>query len=117
MTTIAAFGTMMKSVASAFFFALLVLVLSKPTLAFEWSAGGKHPEVDRLALAGLWKLTPRIVPMKEFTVYPKQPTEKVPDYLLMLKEDGSFQQYKNEEELDVDASWSRFQSKERTRVA
>lgn len=114
MTTI---GATMTSVARAFFFALLVIVLEKSTSAFEWSAGGKHPEVDRLALAGLWKLTPRIVPMKEFTVYPKQPTEKLPNYLLMLKEDGSFQQYKNEEGVDVDASWSRFQAKNRAHGA
>jgi hypothetical protein len=103
-----------ESFARALCFAILVIDSVKPALAFEWSAGGKQPEVDRLALAGLWKLTPRIVPMKEFTVYPKQPTEKLPDYLLMLKEDGSFQQYKNEEEVDVDAAWSRFQAKNRT---
>jgi hypothetical protein len=110
MTAIRACGAMLKFVSIAFFFAVLVIVSVKPTLAFEWSAGSKHPEVDRLALAGLWKLTPRIVPMKEFTVYPKQPAEKLPDYLIMLKEDGSFQQYKNDEEVDVDAHWSRFQA-------
>lgn len=114
MTTTGAIGSTLNSVACALSFAWIVFVSVRPTLAFEWSAGSKQPEVDRLALAGLWKLTPRIVPMKEFTVYPKQPTEKLPDYLLMLKEDGSFQQYKNDEEVDVDASWSRFQARNRT---
>jgi hypothetical protein len=87
------------------------IILSGAAAAFEWTAGGKQPEVDRLALAGLWRLTPRIVPMKEFTVYPKRPTEKPPDYLLVLKEDGSFQQYKNDEEVDVDVSWRQFRQK------
>jgi len=106
----------------------LVVAAVEVDAAFEWSSGGKHPEVDRWALAGLWKLTPRIVPMKEFTVYPKRPVSpdnRPPELLLMLKEDGSFQQYDNalanEDEdddeaaaLDVDTSWHKFQTKAST---
>ena len=66
------------------------------------------PELNRRNMAGLWRLTsPKSVlvplleaaqqtaggappvPMKEFTVYPK----KYKELLVMLKEDGSFQQY------------------------
>jgi hypothetical protein len=61
--------------------------------------------------------------LKEFTVYPKQ--RKIPplpdpdsvideDVLLMLKEDGSFHQYTDDndddEETDLDASWKDFQT-------
>jgi len=93
--------------------------------AFEWSTGGRGlPEVDRQAIAGLWKLTPRdLGPMKEFTVYPKRPPpEQQREVLLMLKEDGSFQQYSTGTNVDdasdddddppakdLDASWSKFQ--------
>ena len=56
--------------------------------------------MNRKAIAGIWKLTPTAaqqLPMKEFTVYPKkkklEEDSNVPELLLMLKEDGSFQQY------------------------
>lgn len=49
--------------------------------------------VDRRAIAGLWKLTPTVTPLKEFTVRPFQPPPKPQDILLLLKEDGSFRQY------------------------
>jgi hypothetical protein len=83
--------------------------------------------VDRNAIAGLWRLSPRIAtssPMKEFTVRPKlKPTDTSSvmvdeDVLLMLKEDGSFHQYQqdhdddksdSEQEMDLDASWKNFQ--------
>jgi len=82
--------------------------------AFEWHVGGR-PAVDRRAIAGLWRLTTKAnpsYPLKEFTVYPKknkleEKKEELPELLLMLKEDGSFQQCNNEE-ADVDASWSKF---------
>ena len=83
-----------------------VILLSSTAHAFEWHSGGR-PDVDRRAIAGLWKLsTPQ--PLKEFTVYPKSsraPASATNDLLLMLKEDGSFQQYHQEQE-DIDASWS-----------
>jgi hypothetical protein len=58
------------------------------------------PELNRRAMAGLWKLSKQIQqqhPMKEFTVYPKPSASRVvkaaEEYLLMLKEDGSFRQF------------------------
>jgi hypothetical protein len=90
----------------------------------------KYSDIDRRAIAGLWRLSPRIVPsfpMKEFTVYPKQkqiqpspdPDSVIDkDVLLMLKEDGSFHQYQqdnddddsdSDQEKDLDASWKDFQ--------
>jgi hypothetical protein len=81
--------------------------------------------VDRRAIAGLWRLSPRITtswPMKEFTVRPKQKPKDSSvlideDVLLMLKEDGSFHQYQQdnnndsdtEHKRDLDASWKDFQ--------
>jgi hypothetical protein len=71
------------------------------TQAYEWSGGNsnnarqqqRRPEVNRHAIAGIWKLTPTLPhPLKEFTVYPKQPRLVPPELLLLLKEDGSFQQ-------------------------
>jgi hypothetical protein len=70
------------------------------------------PEVNHRAIAGVWKLRQRPLklryPLKEFTVYPKdknrpkldhsQTDEQENEILLMLKEDGSFQQYSNEED-------------------
>jgi hypothetical protein len=93
------------------------------------------PPVNRRALAGLWKLTPSIVSMKEFTVHPRKPPQQQPEegeVLLMLKEDGSFSRYdvlqgddndedKDDEDkddisldVDVDQSWKRFRSSEST---
>jgi hypothetical protein len=97
-----------------------------PTTPFEWSVSSSRnrPEVNRRAIAGLWRLTPRslqhTLPLKEFTTYPKvapqaQPVES--DLLLMLKEDGSFQQYLDSDQdettltmpkKDLDQSWSTF---------
>jgi hypothetical protein len=58
------------------------------------------PHINRQAMAGVWRLVgksnlPKTVqyPMKEFTTYPKKPAPSAEEYLLMLKEDGSFQQY------------------------
>jgi len=81
------------------------------------------PEVNHQAIAGLWKLTQiksqykPLVPMKEFTVFPKdkererkqaaalKQSKVEHEMLLMLKEDGSFQQYsdddKPEEEVKI----------------
>ncbi len=96
--------------------------------AFEWSSSSaaRRPEVNRQALAGIWKLTPTLPhPLKEFTVYPKKPRIVPPELLLLLKEDGSYQQYRTmapeiieEEEdalsskrRDIDQSWKQFQRK------
>jgi hypothetical protein len=85
--------------------------------AFEWSAGGR-PEITRQAIAGLWKLTPPIPrPLKEFTVYPKSPPKdksEEPELLILLKEDGSFQQYITDTEQDeMNASWQRYQKRKK----
>lgn len=80
------------------------LVLSH---SYKFSVG--PPPVSRRALAGLWKLTPLpTLALKEFTTYPKKQT-KIPELLLMLKEDGSFKQYhQNEESEDLNQSWETF---------
>lgn len=93
------------------------------TSAFEWHAAGQRPEVTRQAIAGLWKITPalRPKPLKEFTVHPKKQSkedDKEPELLLMLKEDGSFQEYASDEfmmedEESVEDSWKRYQEKKR----
>lgn len=121
-------------------FALLVLstlIISRVSVrAFEWSTGSNaRPEVNRKAIAGIWKLTPipqQSLPMKEFTVYPKKPpvTKPVPpELLLLLKEDGSFQKYDtsstdesatNSEigsNADIDTSWRNFQNKQTDEVS
>lgn len=78
------------------------------------------PEVNHRSIAGLWKFTQTkkqpntkqiVFPMKEFTVFPKDKEreqkrqqsitmEEVVEHemLLMLKEDGSFQQYADDDE-------------------
>jgi hypothetical protein len=98
---------------------LLLSLLAVSSSAFEYHTGGR-PDVDRRAIAGLWALTKTIPtprpPLKEFTVYPKKTyatDDKAEDVLLMLKEDGSFQQYINndKEEIDADASWSTFRNR------
>lgn len=67
---------------------------------FGSSADGyASPELNRRAIAGVWRLKgksslPKTVsyPMKEFTIYPKKTSPPPKEYLLILKEDGSFQQ-------------------------
>jgi len=75
------------------------------------------PPVNRRALAGLWKLTPSISSIKEFTVHPIKPPKKQDEVLLMLKEDGSFTRFENDEEEeaedDVDKSWTQYVSDKR----
>jgi len=68
------------------------------------------PDVNHRAIAGLWKLkqkpeySPISYPLKEFTVYPKVPNKlknnenNSKEVLLMLKEDGSFQQYSDQDQ-------------------
>ena len=68
------------------------------------------PDVNHRAIAGLWKLKqkpeppPVRYPLKEFTVYPKVSNKlqnnenNIKEVLLMLKEDGSFQQYSDQEQ-------------------
>jgi hypothetical protein len=74
--------------------------------SLAWTCSGYSPEVNHRAIAGVWKLSQRPLinlqfPIKELTVYPKdksrpKPDEYGSDILLMLKEDGSFQQYTDE---------------------
>jgi hypothetical protein len=89
----------------------IVLISFNPLgLGFEWSTGGR-PDITRHEIAGLWKLT-RPSPLKEFTVRPRKPSPQPLELLLMLKEDGSFQQYKTETEdttPDIDQAWNKFQ--------
>jgi hypothetical protein len=126
-------------------FTLLILLnLTIPPLisvnAFEWVAGSSaRPEVNRKAIAGIWKLTPILqqsLPMKEFTVYPKKPPLAKyvpPELLLLLKEDGSFQKYdspsidesstslfdddESTSSADIDTSWWQFQNNQRDEVS
>jgi hypothetical protein len=73
---------------------LLVFVMARAASAYT------SPQLDRRAMAGVWRLTGKsslpttaTYPIKEFTTYPKKPSPPPEEYLLMLKEDGSFQQY------------------------
>jgi hypothetical protein len=91
----------------------LLILLSSFLLggSFEWhTSGGGRPPLDRRAIAGLWKLTTcPTFPLKEFTVHPPSQKEKdEEELLLMLKEDGSFQQCQKNEE-DIDQAWTRWQ--------
>jgi hypothetical protein len=66
------------------------------TLAVAEAYTSGIPPVNRRALAGLWKLTPSIVSMKEFTVHPRKPPKPQEEaVLLRLKEDGSFSRYED----------------------
>lgn len=77
--------------------------------------------MDRRALAGLWKLTPSVLSIKEFTVHPRKPPKKQEEVLLMLKTDGSFTRYDTSDEEDeeegkeedVNQSWKQFVSDQR----
>lgn len=80
------------------------------TFIFLSACAAYTPDVNHRAIAGLWKLkqkptlSSRTYPLKEFTVYPKVPTERninennSKEVLLMLKEDGSFQQYSDQDQ-------------------
>jgi hypothetical protein len=109
---------------------LLVLLQSVPgSVGFEFHAPGQRPEVTRKAIAGLWKVTPALrVPMKEFTVHGRthkdneEDENATPELLLMLKEDGSFQEYSTESTNDGDGysiqdSWKRFKEKRKAELA
>lgn len=90
--------------------ALISLVWALIVCVLFSSCSAYSPIVNHRAIAGLWKLkqTPTssslLYPLKEFTVYPKvskKPNDKVnnsKEVLLMLKEDGSFQQYSDQEQ-------------------
>ena len=82
-----------------------VLMITSALLFNQTATCYSIPEINRRAMAGLWKLSKQIqqYPMKEFTVYPKQPSAEsvikaAEEYLLMLKEDGSFRQYSDGDE-------------------
>ena len=114
----------MKSMARSMM--LMLLFFAWTGKAFEFHAPGQRPEVTRQAIAGLWKLTPALrVPMKEFTVHGKQPSKKTeddgePELLLMLKEDGSFQEYAasgDKDETNVQDSWKRYSEKRKAELA
>ncbi len=76
---------------------------------FMSTSSAYTPDVNHRDIAGLWKLKQKRTsssppfPIKEFTVYPKVPKKRIYDesktkeVLLMLKEDGSFQQYDQEQ--------------------
>ncbi|KAL7557193.1 hypothetical protein ACA910_001199 [Epithemia clementina (nom. ined.)] len=90
-------------------------------------------KVTRRAIAGLWRLTPQpTYPLKEFTVHPKKKKlqqrlsakgwtrdQHKKELLLILNEDGSFQQYmeslssasdeEDDEKVDLNDQWSQFQ--------
>jgi hypothetical protein len=98
----------------------LVLLLLLPAVvdAFEWSFSGR-PEVNRMSIAGVWKLTPHAV--KEFTVHPNTIRPANKELLLMLKEDGSFLQYIQEFDAeenieDLSATWNAFRKRIGTRT-
>ena len=103
--------------ASLLSLACMVLLLVSTSKAYT-------PKVNHRTIAGLWKLTQTKIrpaatkityPMKEFTVFPKPKDKDQPpqnqyqhptvtaseveekEILLMLKEDGSFQQYANDD--------------------
>jgi len=102
---------------------IVCLFLSSPCSAYS-------PNVNHRAIAGLWKLkqipTSSSVsyPLKEFTVYPKVPNKSKTnknnskEVLLMLKEDGSFQQYSNHEQKAPDKLpfFEHSEAKEKTAV-
>lgn len=81
----------------------LLLLALVAGVAMGYSA---TPELNKRAMAGVWRLTGKLsvrttdpnAPMKEFTTYPKKPIAPPQEYLLMLKEDGSFQQYDEDEQ-------------------
>ena len=110
---------------------LCLFVLVGPSQAFEWHAPGQRPEVTRQAIAGLWKITPALrpkYPLKEFTVHPPPKTKSLdndePELLLMLKEDGSFQEYASDDEEfdthdeieDTEVRWKRFLEKHKRKA-
>jgi hypothetical protein len=118
-----------KSQSQSLFLVLFLFFPIRSTVAYSAS---KSPYIDHRAIAGLWRLTSIFspsFPMKEFTVYNtrKQKQQIQPpstvmdeDVLLMLKEDGSFQQYQQENDndnvnTDVDASWTHFQATSKKR--
>ena len=101
--------------------ATLLLLACTITPVYSYTSGVNH--IDRRAIAGLWRLTPRVVSLKEFTVHPKKENkaqeEAEEEMLLMLKEDGSFQRYEEPKETttsrtskegtaDIDQSWKQF---------
>jgi hypothetical protein len=122
----------------AFIVVLICMPNTAVTSAYEWSSSASaagsssRPEVNRRAIAGIWKLTTTTVavinnqqptpkiPMKEFTVYPKKEVVShgtLSELFLVLHEDGSFRQYDTEHnhdsqnKWDVQASWKQFLKK------
>ncbi|KAI2506550.1 hypothetical protein MHU86_7865 [Fragilaria crotonensis] len=96
----------------SFTFAFIQLCLISLAIApISVASAYTSPHLDRQAMAGVWRLRgksnlPTTVlryPMKEFTTYPKKPIPPPEEYLLMLKEDGSFQQY--DEQQQPNKSW------------
>ena len=89
-------------------FLLLLFTTTWTAHAYVSGVPQQQPPVDRRALAGLWKLTPSVLPLKEFTVKRNSNTNKKKNavlaspevVLLMLKADGSFTRM---ESLETDA--------------
>ena len=88
---------------------ILLLLFSFAVSSSAYATPKGTPELNRRAMAGLWRLlttNPKSLevskpPMKEFTVYPK----KCKEFLLMLKEDGSFQQYDDKDKKAMSGKW------------
>ena len=85
---------------SLFCWTILLLLLTTTTNAYEWSA--RSSRIHRQALAGVWKVVSQPPPpLKEFTVRPQKQSRMAPPPLVLhLCEDGSFQQYHNDDEQD-----------------
>jgi hypothetical protein len=90
---------------------LLLLLLWFVVSSSAYATPKRKPELNRRAMAGLWRLftnNPKSLkasskpPMKEFTVYPKKNKEM----LLMLREDGSFQQYDEQAQQAIRGTWN-----------
>ena len=103
---------------------MVLLLVAALMLLSTMNCRAFTPDIDHRAIAGLWKLTPKLserrqlagFPMKEFTVHPKDRQRQQHQHkkmeatlesqgqelLLMLKEDGSFQQYAEDDKKDED---------------
>ena len=88
---------------------ILLLLHSFAVSSSAYATPKGTPELNRLAMAGLWRLlttNPKSLevskpPMKEFTVYPK----KCKEFWLMLKENGSFEQYDDNDKKAMRGKW------------
>ena len=87
---------------------LLLIVTTTTPAAFESSSSSPF-DVTKESIAGLWKFQPLSRFPKEFTTYPKKKSS--PHMILMLKEDGSFQQMHTTSS-DTNEAWKLFQQQQ-----